>query len=147
MTRNDAPNVLFLPIGQQRVGALQQYGNRVIATPALDRIAASGVVMYRFFTPTAIGHFVFAKRRNRNEDFKLVFNPESGNELDDLQLDPHELRNVYEMPRYWSDLGALEVRLHRELIERGDPAGTWMSYMSQVGSNRAADADGMADPL
>lgn len=92
-------------------------------------------------------HFAYSQRMIRDERFKLVFNPESVNELYDLQLDPHELHNVYKVPHYRGHRDDLEVRLYRELIRRGDPAYTWMSYMSEVGGHRAADVDGIADQL
>ncbi|KAB8164664.1 sulfatase-like hydrolase/transferase [Streptomyces sp. 3MP-14] len=47
-------NVLFLMTDQHRVDTLGCYGNPTVATPHLDRLAASGTRFDRFYTPTAI---------------------------------------------------------------------------------------------
>lgn len=48
------PNILFLMTDQHRVDSLPCYGNTVVETPAIDRIAAQGTVFDRCYTPTAI---------------------------------------------------------------------------------------------
>lgn len=48
------PNILFLMTDQHRVDTLGAYGNRIVATPALDGLAASGARFDNWFTPTAI---------------------------------------------------------------------------------------------
>ncbi|MGI8418630.1 MAG: sulfatase-like hydrolase/transferase [Nakamurella sp.] len=92
-------------------------------------------------------HFPYSQRMIRDERYKLVYNPESIHELYDLQLDPHELRNVYSAPVYKAVRDDLESRLYRELVRRGDPAHAWMTYMTHVGQDRAPDVDGVADNL
>ncbi|MET7548698.1 MULTISPECIES: sulfatase-like hydrolase/transferase [unclassified Streptomyces] len=47
-------NILFLMTDQHRVDTLGCYGNRHVATPNLDRLAATGTRFDRFYTPTAI---------------------------------------------------------------------------------------------
>jgi arylsulfatase A-like enzyme len=47
-------NILFLMTDQHRVDTLGAYGNPHVATPNLDRLAASGTRFDRFYTPTAI---------------------------------------------------------------------------------------------
>lgn len=90
-------------------------------------------------------HFPYSQRMIRDDRYKLVYNPESVNELYDLDQDPSELHNVYTAPSYRAVREELEGRLYRELADRGDPAHAWMSYMSHVGPNgRAEDVDGVA---
>lgn len=50
----DRPNILFLMTDQHRVDTLPAYGNPIVETPALDRIARQGTVFERCYTPTAI---------------------------------------------------------------------------------------------
>ncbi|MDI5963772.1 sulfatase-like hydrolase/transferase [Streptomyces sp. SL13] len=47
-------NFLFLMTDQHRVDTLGCYGNPHVATPNLDRLAATGTRFDRFYTPTAI---------------------------------------------------------------------------------------------
>jgi arylsulfatase A-like enzyme len=47
-------NVLFLMTDQHRIDTLGCYGNDVVATPALDGLAATGTRFSHAFTPTAI---------------------------------------------------------------------------------------------
>jgi arylsulfatase A-like enzyme len=47
-------NILFLMTDQHSVSTLGCYGNPVVATPALDRLAATGTRFADAFTPTAI---------------------------------------------------------------------------------------------
>jgi arylsulfatase A-like enzyme len=90
-------------------------------------------------------HFAYAQRMIRDERYKLVVNPESIDELYDLALDPDELRNVHDVPTYRAIREELCARLYRELVARGDPAYSWMTYMSPIGGARAGDMDGVAD--
>jgi len=92
-------------------------------------------------------HFPHSQRMLRDERYKLVYNPESVHELYDLHVDPAELHNVYAAPSYRAVRDDLELRLYRELVERGDPAHTWMTYMNHVGDERAPDVDGVADAV
>ena len=92
-------------------------------------------------------HFPYSQRMIRDRRYKLVFNPESVNELYDFEADPHELQNVYEAPVYADVRREMTLRLYRELLRRGDPAYTWMSYMSDIGTGRAPDVDGVADEV
>jgi arylsulfatase A-like enzyme len=91
-------------------------------------------------------HFPYSQRMIRDRRHKLVYNPESVNELYDLEVDPHELHNVHEAPAYAAVRRELTERLYQELLHRGDPAYTWMSYMSDIGG-RAPDVDGVADEV
>ncbi|WP_326791514.1 sulfatase-like hydrolase/transferase [Streptomyces sp. NBC_00841] len=92
-------------------------------------------------------HFPYSQRMIRDRRHKLVYNPESVNELYDLEVDPHELHNVHEAPAYADVRRELTARLYQELLRRGDPAYTWMSYMSDIGDGRAPDVDGVADEV
>ncbi|MCX4728756.1 sulfatase-like hydrolase/transferase [Streptomyces sp. NPDC090052] len=92
-------------------------------------------------------HFPYAQRMLRDRRYKLVHNPESVHELYDLETDPHELHNVYEAPAYAGIRRDLTVRLYRELLRRGDPAYSWMSYMADIGGDRAPDVDGVAEEV
>lgn len=92
-------------------------------------------------------HFPYSQRMLRDRRHKLVHNPESVHELYDLETDPHELHNVYDAPAYAEVRRDLTVRLYRELMRRGDPAYTWMSYMADIGGDRAADVDGVAEEV
>ncbi|WP_181789786.1 sulfatase-like hydrolase/transferase [Streptomyces phytophilus] len=89
-------------------------------------------------------HFPYSQRMIRDRRHKLVHNPESTHELYDLRADPHELHNVYDAPAYAAVRRDLTARLYGELQRRGDPAYSWMSYMSDIGGDRAADVDGVA---
>ncbi|MFG2404343.1 sulfatase/phosphatase domain-containing protein [Streptomyces brevispora] len=92
-------------------------------------------------------HFPYSQRMLRDRRHKLVHNPESVHELYDLATDPHELHNVYDAPAYAEVRRDLTVRLYRELLRRGDPAYTWMSYMADIGGDRAPDVDGVAEEV
>ena len=79
-------------------------------------------------------HFPYVQRMFRTERWKLVVNPESTNELYDLENDPDELVNRYH------DQSAVEVRdvlvqrLYQILQARGDRFYHWMTSMDPVGS-------------
>jgi len=90
-------------------------------------------------------HFPYSQRMIRDDRYKYVFNPESVNEFYDMLEDPSELHNVHEAPSYRSVRDALGIKLYKELVRRGDPAYTWMTYMNVVGDERAADVDAVAD--
>ena len=47
-------NILFLMTDQHSVSTIGAYGNQVVQTPALDRLAATGTRFADAFTPTAI---------------------------------------------------------------------------------------------
>ena len=47
-------NILFLMTDQHRIDTLGAYGNQVVPTPHLDRLAATGALFRRTYTPTAI---------------------------------------------------------------------------------------------
>jgi hypothetical protein len=49
------------------------------------------------------------------------------------------------VPGYRGVRDDLTERLYRELVARGDPAFTWMTYMAPIGSARVGDIDGVAD--
>ena len=50
MTADDgSPNVLFILTDDQGYGDLSRTGNRMLATPNIDGLAADGATMNRFF--------------------------------------------------------------------------------------------------
>ena len=78
-------------------------------------------------------HFPYPQRMIRDDRWKLVVNPESVNELYDLQEDPHELRNRYQDPGSAPVRRRLLRRLYTLLRERGDNFYHWMTPMYEVG--------------
>lgn len=78
-------------------------------------------------------HFPIAQRMLRNDRYKLVVNPESVNELYDLQRDPDELNNVFPLPDMADIRGSMMQRLYDLLRERGDKFYHWMTTMYDVG--------------
>jgi arylsulfatase A-like enzyme len=78
-------------------------------------------------------HFPYPQRMIRTETAKLIVNPESFNELYDLERDPDELSNVYDEPRYRELRDQLLHRLYTELRDRGDNFHHWMTTMYPVG--------------
>lgn len=85
-------------------------------------------------------HFPYPQRMIRDERYKLVVNPESRNELYDLQADPHELQNRYEHPELAPVRSRLTRRLHHLLRERGDNFHHWMTTMYDVDTTTDANA-------
>ncbi|MFJ4415216.1 sulfatase-like hydrolase/transferase [Streptomyces sp. NPDC088925] len=79
-------------------------------------------------------HFPYPQRMIREERFKLVVNPDSFNELYDLETDPHELVNRYEDPELSAVRGRLSRRLYELLRERGDNFHHWMTSMADIGA-------------
>ncbi|MFJ2259188.1 sulfatase-like hydrolase/transferase [Streptomyces sp. NPDC087844] len=79
-------------------------------------------------------HFPYPQRMLRDNRYKLVVNPDSVNELYDLESDPHELTNRYPDP----ELEAVRLRLMRRLYdllrERGDNFHHWMTSMYDIGA-------------
>jgi hypothetical protein len=69
----------------------------------------------------------------RERRYKLVVNPDSVNELYDLQIDPDELVNVYAHPEMAPVRGRMMRRLYEALRERGDNFYHWMTTMYDVG--------------
>ncbi|GAA4872763.1 sulfatase-like hydrolase/transferase [Saccharopolyspora cebuensis] len=78
-------------------------------------------------------HFPYPQRMLRTDRYKLVVNPDSVNELYDLEADPDELINRYCHP----ELAPVRTRLLRRLYEvlrrRGDNFYHWMTSMYDVG--------------
>jgi arylsulfatase A-like enzyme len=73
-------------------------------------------------------HFHYQQRMLRTTTHKLVVNPESFNELYDLEADPFELTNVYDVPIYDDIRRELCDRLYTQLVERGDDVfARWMA--------------------
>ncbi|GAB3473711.1 sulfatase-like hydrolase/transferase [Nocardiopsis coralliicola] len=83
-------------------------------------------------------HFPHPQRMLRDDRYKIVVNPESVNELYDLDTDPHELWNRYRDPELAGVRDRLLKRLYTLLRERGDNFYHWMTSMYPVG---AADHD------
>ncbi|NEE03821.1 sulfatase-like hydrolase/transferase [Phytoactinopolyspora halotolerans] len=78
-------------------------------------------------------HFPYPQRMLRTRRYKLVVNPESVNELYDLQDDPHELTNRYDDPQLNEIRVDLLHRLYERLRASGDNFHHWMTSMYQVG--------------
>ncbi|WP_420113512.1 sulfatase-like hydrolase/transferase [Pseudactinotalea sp.] len=78
-------------------------------------------------------HFPYPQRMLVTDRYKVVVNPDSVNELYDLQTDPHELRNGYDDPALREIRDDLLGRLYRQLRERGDNFYHWMTSMYPVG--------------
>jgi arylsulfatase A-like enzyme len=78
-------------------------------------------------------HFPYPQRMLRDARYKLVVNPDSVNELYDLDTDPEELLNVYEHPEQRAVRDRMMARLYRVLRERGDKFFHWMTTMYDVG--------------
>lgn len=78
-------------------------------------------------------HFPYPQRMLRTRTHKLVVNPESINELYDLQSDPHELRNRYEDSELRAVRDDLLHRLYEHLRTSGDNFHHWMTSMYPVG--------------
>ena len=82
------------------------------------------------------GEFVYTQRIALTRRFKYVFNGFDFDELYDLEKDPHELRNVVEVPSYRVDADDMRARLYEMMTRFGDPYGDPSPSMS------AAQRDG-----
>lgn len=80
-------------------------------------------------------HFPYPQRMLRTERFKLVVNPDSVNELYDLETDPDELHNLYAAPELAEVRSALMRRLYTLLRDRGDNFHHWMTSMYDIGDD------------
>ncbi|MCW8098378.1 sulfatase-like hydrolase/transferase [Streptomyces tauricus] len=80
-------------------------------------------------------HFPYPQRMLRDNRYKLVVNPDSVNELYDLDTDPHELTNRYPDPALESVRLRLMRRLYDLLRERGDNFHHWMTSMYDIGAS------------
>lgn len=78
-------------------------------------------------------HFPYPQRMLVTPRYKLVVNPESVNELYDLQADPDELHNRYRHPEVAGVRDDLLRRLYDQLRQRGDNFFHWMTSMYPVG--------------
>ncbi|WP_433831920.1 sulfatase-like hydrolase/transferase [Actinoplanes sp. CA-015351] len=79
-------------------------------------------------------HFPYPQRMLRDDRYKLVVNPESTNELYDLERDPDELLNIYGHPEMAPVRDRMMGRLYQLLVDRDDRFYHWMTSMYQVGS-------------
>ena len=76
-------------------------------------------------------HFPIQQRMLRTDDYKLVINHESLDELYDLRQDPSEINNVYAAPAYDKVRREMAAELYRQLVERGDSSfAKWMAAMT-----------------
>ncbi|MFE4214324.1 sulfatase-like hydrolase/transferase [Streptomyces sp. NPDC056844] len=80
-------------------------------------------------------HFPYPQRMIRDDRYKLVVNPESVNELYDLEADPHELSNRYPHPEFEAVRARLMRRLYVLLRDRGDNFYHWMTSMYDIGAS------------
>jgi arylsulfatase A-like enzyme len=78
-------------------------------------------------------HFPYPQRMLREDRYKLVVNPDSTNELYDLDLDPDELLNIYHHPEMTPVRNRMLQRLYTLLVKRGDRFYHWMTSMYEVG--------------
>ncbi len=78
-------------------------------------------------------HFPYPQRMLRTRLHKLVVNPESINELYDLDADPDELVNRYDDPALDDVRADLLQRLYERLRTSGDNFHHWMTSMYDVG--------------
>jgi arylsulfatase A-like enzyme len=78
-------------------------------------------------------HFPYPQRMLRDERYKLVINPDSTNELYDLEIDPDELLNVYRHPEMAPVRRRMLRRLYELLVARDDRFYHWMTSMYEVG--------------
>ncbi|HEX2857207.1 MAG TPA: sulfatase-like hydrolase/transferase [Propionibacteriaceae bacterium] len=78
-------------------------------------------------------HFPYPQRMLRDQRYKLVVNPESVNELYDLETDPDELHNRYRHPEFAPIRDRMMRRLYSALVARGDNFYHWMTSMYDVG--------------
>ncbi len=79
-------------------------------------------------------HFPYPQRMLREDRYKLVVNPESTNELYDLERDPDELLNIYHHPEMAPVRERMLHRLYTLLVERDDRFYHWMTSMYPVGA-------------
>lgn len=79
-------------------------------------------------------HFPYPQRMLRDDRYKLVVNPESTNELYDLERDPDELLNIYHHPEMTPVRERMLHRLYTLLVERDDRFYHWMTSMYAVGA-------------
>lgn len=79
-------------------------------------------------------HFPYPQRMIRDDRYKLIVNPESVNELYDLEADPYELSNRYTHPELAPVRRRLMRRLYDLLRERGDNFYHWMTPMYDIGA-------------
>jgi arylsulfatase A-like enzyme len=78
-------------------------------------------------------HFPYPQRMIRDHRYKLVVNPESVNELYDLEKDPFELTNAFADLSYLGIRKMLLEQLYQALMARGDKFYHWMTSMYEVG--------------
>jgi len=81
-------------------------------------------------------HFLYPQRMLRTHRYNRVVNPDSVNELYDLEVDPDELLNVDEHPEMKEVRTRMMQRLYAVLRDRGDNFYHWMTSMYDVGEVR-----------
>ncbi|MVA75265.1 sulfatase-like hydrolase/transferase [Auraticoccus sp. F435] len=80
-------------------------------------------------------HFPYPQRMLRTDRYKLVVNPDSVNELYDLDEDPDELVNRYRDEALAGVRQRLMERLYTLLRDRGDNFHHWMTSMYEIGDD------------
>lgn len=78
-------------------------------------------------------HFPYPQRMLRTRTHKLIVNPDSVNELYDLERDPYELTNIYTADETADLRAEMLHRLCTVLRRRGDNFYHWMTSMYEVG--------------
>ncbi|GLY04294.1 sulfatase-like hydrolase/transferase [Actinoplanes sp. NBRC 101535] len=78
-------------------------------------------------------HFPYPQRMLREDRWKLIVNPESTNELYDLENDPDELVNMYHHVDVTAVRNRMMHRLYTLLVARDDRFFHWMTSMYPVG--------------
>ena len=110
------PNILLIMTDQQKVNSLSVYGNSVVQTPNLERLAARGVIFTHAFTPypvcvpsrvmTFTGRYPHTNRSRTNSVL--------------MQSDEEHLLKIFQREGYATALSGKNHCFQREDLERFD---------------------------
>jgi arylsulfatase A-like enzyme len=144
-------------------------GNSVCQTPAIDRLARSGVTFDRAYSPSSLctpsrtsmltgefafhhGHrFLYSQRALVTDDgWKYVFTPGDRDEVYDLNADPAELHNLIDESDVVEDIERLQNRMMQLAHAVNDPLapcvckyfGRWDRADGQFDATRIGDYSG-----